>query len=78
MFNTSTYILTDDSGSCSYTQKARTAQALGAKGLIISSEIINYHDKIVPASDINGRKVHIAVLFISKSTYKQILSMKDI
>ena len=33
-----TYFLVQSSGTCSYTQQARTAQALGASGIIIGTD----------------------------------------
>jgi hypothetical protein len=57
---------------------ALNAQSLGAKGVLIVSEIVNYFGKMVPIDDGNGRKVHISVLMISNPTYLQLQVLKNI
>ncbi len=63
--------MTQYNGNCTYTQKARTAQALGASGIIIGSDLVHIEEigNVIMADDGNGRKVHIPTLLIASQDY---------
>lgn len=53
-------------GNCSYPQKALAAQNLGAQGVIFASQEVQYSENnVVLSDDGNGKKIKIAVLFVS-------------
>lgn len=63
-FEAPTYVVVKE-GGCSFPKKAQQAQNLGAQGLIIGSNEVQYTDgNIVLSDDGTGRKVRIATLFI--------------
>lgn len=51
---------------------------MGAKGVIIVSDLIDFYGNMVPIDDGNGRKVHISVLMITNQTYLQLQILKNI
>ena len=65
--------------SCTYTKKALNAQAIGAKGILISSSIADYNEgAVIQTDDGNGRKVHITCLFINVKSYDKLSGLNKI
>ena len=67
-----TYIVVQQTiqDTCSYTKRAINAQGKGAKGIIIATQSYDYaQGNVFLGDDGNGRKVHIASLFISKPNF---------
>lgn len=63
-------ILTNYHETCSLTKRAEVAQLIGAKGIIIAADIVNYaKENVIEADDGNGKKVHITCLFITTDSY---------
>ena len=56
-----------------------TAQAIGAKGIIIASSNVQYaKGNVIESDDGNGKKVHITCLFSTYETYDRLTKLKKI
>jgi hypothetical protein len=80
-FTKPTYVVikTNIQETCSYTKRALNAQERGAKGIIIATQGYDYaHGNVFQGDDGNGKKVHIAALFISVSNFKKLSDLKDV
>mgnify|MGYP003683521293 CR=1 FL=1 len=75
-----TYFLVQNTGTCSYTQQARTAQALGASGIIIGSPLFEKQKDgtVIWIDDGNGRKVHIPTLVVTPEDCTTLSGLKNI
>jgi len=65
--------------SCAYTKRALTAQSLGAKGIVFATPSADYaQGNVIEADDGNGKKVHIAVLFITNDSFDKLKKLSAI
>lgn len=75
---TPTYVVVPD-GPCSFVQAALNAQKLGAQGIIFASFATQYaQGNVVREDDGTGRRVKIAVLFISIEDGKKLASLSNV
>jgi hypothetical protein len=76
-----TYIVvkTNTHETCSFTKRALTAQAIGAKGIIIASPRAEYaKGNIIESDDGNGKKVHITCLHITNESFEKLRKLNKI
>jgi hypothetical protein len=76
-----TYIVirTNSIETCSYTKRALTAQAIGAKGIVIASSKADYaKGSVIESDDGNGKKVHITCLHITSKSFEQLQRLNKI
>ena len=65
--------------TCSYTKRALNAQKKGAVGIIIAAPgYSSYKGNTFNGDDGNGKKVQIAVLFISQTDFKKLKNINDL
>ena len=64
---------------CSYTKRALFAQSMGAKGIIIATDIsLSQKGNVIHADDGNGKKVHISCFFITPATFDKLRSLSKV
>lgn len=72
-------IKTNSIETCSYTKRALTAQAIGAKGIIIASTKADYaKGNVIESDDGNGKKVHITCLHITNESFEKLKKLNKI